>query len=305
VNKGQNIVVVTAADERYFVSLVSLLESIKRNSEFTNCIIYNLGLSHWQEIWIKKVTSPSIQLLKLPRISQKFEGWDNVDSASGCFAWKPTVLFQLSSKHRNFVWADAGVLVTRNIDDLLPIIVENGAFLVRNYEHINSTWTSDECKVAMATSEYEMNSPQLMGNFFGVSLENSFGKRLFEDWVNWSEDPKAIKGDRRLHRHDQTILSILAARLGAKVIDYQGTAVIGRFKKDYNSAIANRQFFVSHRRWIGLLPFNLLENKKRYILYFLPFLVVDVIRKYFWRARWRIRWSFIVRTVYGMRGFNK
>jgi lipopolysaccharide biosynthesis glycosyltransferase len=304
-DRRQNIVIVTAADKRYFVSLISLLESIKRNSKFTNCIVYNLGLSYWQEVWIKKVTSPSIQLLKLPVFPQKFDGWDNVNSASGCFAWKPTVLFELSSKYKNFVWADAGVLITRSIDDLFPIIAENGAFLMRNYEHINSAWTSDECRVVMATSEYEMNSPQLMGNFFGVSLENSLGKKLFEDWVYWSENPKAITGDRRLHRHDQTILSILAARVGVKVIKYQGMTSIGRFKKDYKDSIANRHFFISHRRWIGLIHFSLLEKKRVYILFFLPFLLVDVIHRYFWRAKWRMRWSFIIRTIYGIRGLNK
>ena len=304
-DRRQNIVIVTAADKRYFVSLISLLESIKRNSKFTNCIVYNLGLSYWQEVWIKKVTSPSIQLLKLPVIPQKFDGWDNVNSASGCFAWKPTVLFELSSKYKTLVWADAGVLITRSTDDLFPIIVENGAFLIRNYEHINSAWTSDECRVVMATSEYEMSSPQLMGNFFGVSLENSLGKKIFEDWVYWSENPKAIMGDRRLHRHDQTILSILAARVGVKVIDYQGMTSIGRFKKDYKDSIANHQFFIAHRRWIGLIPFSLLEKKRVYILFFLPFLLVDVIRRYFWRAKWRMRWSYIIRTIYGIRGLNK
>jgi hypothetical protein len=304
-NRNQSIVVVTAADKHYFVSLISLLESIKRNSEYTNCTVYNLGLSYWQEIWIKRVASRSIQLLKLPTIPQKFDGWDNVNSASGCFAWKPTVLSLSSQEHHNFVWADAGVLVTRNLDDLLPIIVENGAFLIRNFEHINDTWTSDDCKAAMAASKYELNSSQVMGNFFGISLENCLGKKLFEDWVHWSEVPKAIKGDRLVHRHDQTILSILTARLGAKVIDYQGVTTIGRFKRDYKDAIANQQFFVSHRRWVGLIPLNLLVGKRRYILYFLPFLLVDVMRKYDWRTKWRIRWSFIVRTIYEMRSLNK
>jgi len=304
-DKQQNVVIVTAADKRYFVSLISLLESIKRNSESNTCIVYDLGLSYLQAKWMEKAISPSVQLFKLPKLSQMFDGWDDVNSNSGCFAWKPTVLSGLSTEHENFVWADAGVLITRDLNDLLPVIFEDGSFLVRNYEHINRTWTSDDCKVVMVTSAREMNSPQIMGNFFGFSLENTLGEKLFKDWVDWSQCPKAIKGDRRFHRHDQTILSILAARFDTKVTDHQGVATIGRFKKDYNSAIAERLFFVSHRRWIALIPFKLLNHKKRFIVYLFPLLIVDVMRIYFWRAKWKIRWSFIVKIIYEMRSVNK
>jgi len=304
-DKQRNIVIVTAADKHYFASLISLLESVKRNSESNICIVFDLGLSYLQEKWMEKAIPSSVQLFKLPKLSQMFDGWDDVNSNSGCFAWKPTVLSGLSTEYENFVWADAGVLITRNLDDLLPVIFEDGSFLVRNYEHINRTWTSDECKVLMATSADEMNSPQIMGNFFSFSLENISGKKLFKDWVEWSQYPKAIKGDRRFHRHDQTILSILAARFGTKITDHQGVATIGRFKKDYNGAIAERLFFVSHRRWLGLIPFKLLSQKKRFIIYLIPLLTVDVMRKYFWRAKWKIRWSFIVKKIYETLSVNK
>jgi hypothetical protein len=232
-----------------------------------------------------------------------FDGWERVDK-SGCFAWKPIVMSNSSVEHSNLVWADAGVLITRDLDDLLPILDENGIFLVCNYQHGNLSWTTEECKIAMGVSEFELSSPQIMGNFFGVSLDHDSGKKIFEEWVKFSKDPKAIKGDRQTHRHDQTILSILSARLGVNVLNHEGITTIGRFKEDYNRAIINQDFFVSHRRWINLIPLTLLKGKRRYILYLAPLLVVDTLRRFFWRAKWKLRWSLLFRKFYGIRSTN-
>ena len=298
------MVLVTAADKKFFVSAISLLESLKRNSESTSAIIYNLGLSKRQEAWIKKVMPSNFKLSDLPKVTQEFEGWDDL-GASGNFAWKPIILREIALKHDEFVWADAGTLVTRSLEDLQSALNENGVFLLRNYDHINADWTSKDCQVIMKTTERELSSPHLMGNFFGVSQKNVLGRKLFNEWIKWAKVPNAIQGNRLVHRHDQTILSIIAARVEAKVFDPNGLTSIGRFKRDYHDAIESRNYFVAHRRWLGLIPINLISKRTRHVFFYLPYFARHLIRSFAWRMKWRLRWCFIVRKLYEFRSSKK
>ena len=296
-DSSEEITLVTAADKGYFLSLISLLESMKRNSPRTKCIVFDLGLRFYQKKWVRNLSPLDIHLLDVSNSKVKFDGWDALGN-SGCFAWKPAVLELVGETHNNLVWADAGGLITRELEQLEIPLKSDGVFLIRNYQHKNENWTSEDCKKIMGVNSFELNSSQVMGNFFALSLINQDGHNLFNEWITWSSNPLAIKGDRSNHRHDQTILSIMAARHHSKLTEPQGHTRIGRFGKDYRLSLSNGEFFLSHRRWISLFPINLVVGRKLQIIYLLPVICAGLTRQVYWRLKWRIRRSEAMTRVF-------
>jgi hypothetical protein len=190
-----------------------------------------------------------------------FDGW-NSPSARDSYAWKPRVIDEVVSEETNFIWIDAGALVCSSLQPIFDEIEISGHFLLQNYQHTNLEWTSAACATAMTVSENELSSPQVMGTFFGFSLGKTSGAELYSSWVKWCRNVNAVKGDRLTHRHDQTVLSILAARAKAKLSDHCKFMDIGRSNSDYRQAISAKITFLSHRNWIYIRE-NTFDNHSR------------------------------------------
>ena len=188
-------------------------------------------------------------------------------------------------------WVDAGVLVTGNLEDLIESVISKGALVYKNYDHLNESWTTKSCQDVMEISGKELASSQVMGNFLAFSFTSKRGSKLFNDWKYWSSNPRAIRGDAKHHRHDQTILSILVARHEIELTDYSDSTAIARFKNDYQEALKSRIVFLSHRRWLLLTPKKLNKDKKMLISLFRILTLPDVFRLLKFRTKWRLRWS--------------
>jgi hypothetical protein len=253
--------IVTAANDTYFFALISLLESLIRSgNESLDCKIFDLGLKNWQRDWIEKFTPLNVICLNLPKLENMFKGWDEPTSLNH-YAWKPVAIGQFRTEYEGIFWIDAGVLVTRNLSEYISLVSEEGALLIKNYNHRNRDWTSQTCIERMKISNMELDSFQIMGNFFSISFSNRKGLSLFEEWFYWCRIEEVVKGDRKTHRHDQTVLSILASRFQYTLQPESNFTLIGRFRSDYFAAMKNQFVFVSHRRWIILLPTKLLSNQ--------------------------------------------
>jgi len=282
--------IVTAADRRYFGSVVSLLESLRRSNNDFDCKIFDLGLTKWQREWLEASLSSNQLLLPLPSKPNLFAGWDLAKTRDN-FAWKPVVIESIAQSYSGAFWADAGVLITGNLEDLVASVNRKGALVYKNYDHRNESWTTKSCLEVMDVSDKELAASQVMGNFFAFSFTSKLGIELFNDWVYWSSNPRAIKGDAKQHRHDQTILSILVARHGIELTEYADSTAIARFKIDYQEALKSKIVFLAHRRWLLLAPKKLNEDKKMLLFLFRILTLSDMFRLLRFRTKWRLRWS--------------
>jgi lipopolysaccharide biosynthesis glycosyltransferase len=270
--------IITGADSNYYLSLLSLIRSLSLsgNLEYP-LIIFDLGLKSWQIALLKEIIPPHYAYSKLPK-DRIFDGWDD-PSTKDNYAWKARIIQEVVTKNTHYIWIDSGVVVCTSLQLVFDHIDESGSFLIRNFEHKNLDWTSNACISEMNVTESELASHQLMGTFFGFALDNSKSLEAHNEWVHWCRNEKAVKGTHDTHRHDQTILSVIAARLKLDLLDPANYMGIGRGLTDYRRAVSLEIPFLSHRNWIYLS--NKSEDgisKSRFFLVFVRSLPRHIFR---------------------------
>ena len=296
---GSDNVLITAADSKYFLSLLSLIRSLNLgdNAKYP-LYIFNLGLKSWEEKFLKSVIPDHYKYLQLP-FDNIFDGWNSPRTRDN-YAWKPRVIDEVISRETNFIWIDSGALVCASLKPVFNEIERSGHFLIRNYQHMNREWTSASCVSEMQASKHELDSHQVMGTFFGFALRNDRSAELYDSWTKWCRNVNAIKGDRQNHRHDQTILSILASRAKVELLDPEQFMNIGRTHYDYINARKLEITFLSHRNWIYLREdfVDIHSDRKAWILFCRSFdrhIFRWKLHLVYW-ARWTSAGSFYVST---------
>jgi hypothetical protein len=286
-------ILITGADKSYYLSLISLIRSLYDTSNFDYpLVIVDLGFTKWQKIALKSNLPSHYQLIELPEEPLLFKEWANPNTKNH-YAWKAIAIRNAISKAQEFIWIDAGVLVTENLQKVFNEISSSGYYLMKNEQYLNHEWTSKLCIEVMRVSTEELNSPHIMANFFGISKVHPKGKVLLEDWMKWCQVEEAIKGDRSVHRHDQSILSVLSARHGLTPIDCNFSTRIGRFISDYKASKLGTEVFVSHRNWLYLRPSHLtLSNPFNHLDATLRHLPLHGKRLWL-KIKWKLRWSML------------
>jgi hypothetical protein len=148
---------------------------------------------------------------------------------AGYWLWKPYVISKMMERCCDgdiLIYADAGVEFVNHVSHIIDRMDEN-IFLFTN-THPNHHWTKRETLDAMMPgweNTYHINTPwpqvQASVIFFKVCQETrNFVKR----WLLWCQMPGLIddsKGAQKPyfqdHRHDQSILTILATQAGYKL----------------------------------------------------------------------------------------
>jgi hypothetical protein len=130
--------------------------------------------------------------------------------------------------HTTLLWLDAVMVALRDVEPVMKLIEERGYLL---WSHPPGEWTvgaytSDACLSHYRIGrESAFDMEMLCSGVFGYSLKHPVGRQLHEAFI---EAPAvALQGtghnidhgvstDRRVlgHRHDQSVLSILAHRMG-------------------------------------------------------------------------------------------
>jgi len=209
-NLAKSRVVITAADSKYFGSLINLIGSINKTSGLDQSIlVFDLGLTFFEKGILK-----NIQGVSLGELTAVFPHIHDLEN----FSWKIAAIKQALDTVRNgsVLWLDAGIELTKSVNLLFDVIEQDGyLFNVSPLDHAN-------CKVTTLTKEETFD---LMGErkeaFENVPMVNAGiqgylkGHRSNELLINAfaaASDPKIICGPRNSHRHDQSVFSILRHR---------------------------------------------------------------------------------------------
>jgi len=144
--------------------------------------------------------------------------------------------------HDVLLWADASIVPYRSLDPIWDRIESTGAWVNQN-GWLNSEWCADPFYLhAGVTREENATIPHVVATAFGLDLRTEVGRGIYEDYLRLSQTPaiqgpwcnrnhpqhaKAPRmiGDRLWcdpcgppevigHRHDQSILSLLAWKYG-------------------------------------------------------------------------------------------
>jgi hypothetical protein len=247
--------VVTAANDQYFHSLLTLIQTLLEcnvNMEIT-LEIWDIGLTSRQKQFLKLLESKHICVRDLSEVSiEPFPG-AFLGSKSN-YAWKAFCVINSLQNSRNIIWIDAGVAVTADLSLFFEKIESEGYVFFDNFGRTNSEWTSNECKELMNFVANDEKGLQISANVFGVSNLSSTLDLILE-WVEQCSQEKNMKSDNPKHRYDQSVLSILAFRKEIHLTAFTDFCLEG---SDAGLARAENKLFLAHRRTFSWYNLNFL-----------------------------------------------
>jgi hypothetical protein len=141
------------------------------------------------------------------------------------------------------LWMDSSVVPLRPLEPLWNLIERQGYWFSNNPPHNCGEWTCDSALAPLGiTREEAFGIPHVIATAFGLDFGHAVAREFFNRFLEsavrgsafrgpWNNDDGAASKDPRVrgHRHDQTVASILAYRLGMKLTQPPRWIVDGSF----------------------------------------------------------------------------
>ncbi len=230
---------VTSCNSVFFKSCISLIASLHKTSLDTidKIFIYDLGLKKIERNFLNSLKK--VEVVDYPDSVNNF--WDGYLNPTS-FAWKCFAIKDAGKYGKNIFYLDSGAIVLKDVKVIYNIIDKDDIFLVGD-DHLNKKWTHAKCFEIMKATESEINDFQLWAGTLGYKVDGKYQK-LIDDAFAYSKIKECITGDRKYHRHDQSIYSILASRYGCSRQDLR---IYGEWIS-LEKAIEHNSVIYVHRR---------------------------------------------------------
>lgn len=183
----------------------------------------------------------------------------NEKRGGGFWLWKPYLIKKklLSIKDDDYLfYCDAGrssyYRFSSRPTNLLHYLSEKrkGMLLAPSYPHLGSLmrWTKRDCLELMEVQEREeLSKPTILASW-SIWRRTDFALDFLEEWIRFSTDRRCITDDANCmgkpnysqfqdHRHDQSIMSVLAHKMNAPFVDLSRSNVQNLINKRPNSEL--------------------------------------------------------------------
>ncbi len=157
------LIINTASDSEYFIKLLSLLGSIKKNDNKDRKIrVWDIGLEKEQLNLLKNISNVTVE--KIPHF---------MDNWQACYAWKIYILKHIPEE--NIFYMDTGMSVLRSLDCIENIIKEKDCFVVPQGTLLKQSTPKEFWSELEIDEKQFENSEQLAAGLFGFkkTLENN------------------------------------------------------------------------------------------------------------------------------------
>ncbi len=213
------VIIVTAADQRFWRSLYQFLRSAERCRLFDRyrVIVYDLGLS--------ADTRASLQ--------RRFGGCEfrcfdfsvhppHVAMARGTYAWKPVIVSDLAEEFSGafILWFDSATILRSDLADVLSDIRRRGVHVLKGFDLLVESCNPLTLQALDAPLDYMYRRTRPAG-YIGLDTRSDNARRLVRQWREHAliEDHIAPTAPverwprNRWHRYDQSLLTILLNRM--------------------------------------------------------------------------------------------
>lgn len=235
-------VLITTANSAYYESLLTLINGVHVYG--LDCVeqiyVFNLGLDE-NEI----ITLNSLKLVTVVEYT-----WEFVLSHPDSLLPKGH-MYKLYCLHygkkfgENIFWLDAGATPINNMCGIYNHIDNDHIFMVGDV-HLNKTYTHKKCIEVMNATESEMNDIHLSSGIIGYKKGGKF-EHLFDEAYKYALLGCTL-GDEENHRHDQSVLSILASRYNCPKQDIDIFGYWTDTNRNLWTALKNNSIIFVHRR---------------------------------------------------------
>jgi hypothetical protein len=239
-----NNVVITGANSPYFESLLTLINSIHKDSfdlvDMT--IVYDFGLDYREIERLK-----TLKKVMVIDIKKDFPIYETISTIkTKCHFLKMFTLYDAMSLSKNVLWLDAGACALKSLKPIFDTIESEDIFLVGDI-HLNRNYTHNKCVEIMNATEKELNDKQLWSGLVGFNSNGKHSNIIKEGW-EYSQIEGCVDGFEQDHRHDQSVLSILSSRYD---IPTQNIDIYGYWtdvNRNLQKALEINSVIFAHRR---------------------------------------------------------
>lgn len=149
----------------------------------------------------------------------------------GYWLWKPYLILQvlnLVSPNDIVMYADAGNTVISHLSPLFRLCQTDDIVLFQVHAHPNHTWTKRDAFILMdCDTDFYHNAEQVCGSPI-LFKNNPTSKKFLEKWLFYCQNPSILTDSPNVcgkpnlrsfqeHRHDQSVLSLLALKQGLTI----------------------------------------------------------------------------------------
>lgn len=177
---------------------------------------------------IDQVSSFNKQWLKKTDFYNNNKHILNLSRGSGYWLWKPFIILNFINQINDgdlLIYADSGIEIIANLEPLIDLCTkQNGILLFKVHGgHPNRKWTKRDCFVLMnCDSEYYWNSEQVNASF-QVYIKNPASVGFLQNYLYYCQQINILTDLPNIsplgnhpefvdHRHDQSVLSLLAIK---------------------------------------------------------------------------------------------
>jgi len=248
-------VIVTTANRPYYISLLTLISGIHFFGK--TCVdqiyVYDLGLENNQVQTLNKLKNVTVVNYpdELIKINPKFLEPKN-------YVYKSFCLEDSLKYGENILWLDAGVTPINEMCKIFNIIQSEDIFLVVDV-HKTGAYTHRKCVEIMSATNEELDDAMLSAGIVGIKTNGKY-RQIIKDAFNYSMIPGCVDGSQENHRHDQSVLSILATRYRCPKQNIEIYGYWTDSNRTYQTAIEAGAVIFVHRRGYENIKHLIYEN---------------------------------------------
>ena len=235
--------IITATNSPYYESLLGLISSVHKFGYelIDNITVYDIGLSEDEVRTLNNLSK--VTVIQFTEAEKMFHPEFLVGKSH---VYKNYCLHHASKFINNVLWIDSGACFINNFNEIFDKIYDEDIFLVGDI-HINKDYTHSECVDIMGVTNDELMSNQLWSGLVGFKSDGKY-QELINLSSMYSLIPNCCNGNHQNHRHDQSILSILASRYNCPRQDIDIYGYWTDSNRNLQTAINNEAIIFVHRR---------------------------------------------------------
>ena len=206
-------ILISYADKKFFKSQKILNQSALKN-----------GVNRtyaYDDIWLKAQKNfyhENRCILDMPR-------------GAGYWLWKPFIILDRLNKMDEgdiLLYVDSGAKIIGNVSPVINIVKEKEVVFFSNDYHKNSTWTKRDCFYYMDSDTPLFHDGYQIAACYLALKKNAATITLVTEWLKYSMDERIITDNENVcglpdfsdfkdHRHDQSVLSLLAIKYNIEI----------------------------------------------------------------------------------------
>jgi hypothetical protein len=215
----KEVVFVTASDHSHEKSLLNLLESLIELYPKSMIQVFDLGMTSEAKEKIKLINTSRQIEIRIFNFNQH-PNWMHISGDTrGEYAWKPISIYAVANEVKAakvIFWLDAGCLVIDSLRVIISYTSVYGFWSSSSSGSINEWSHPKVIEILDPTKKYG-NCENLNGAMVAFDTNILPGRKLLNLWFKYSQTKDTIGpegSNRNNHRHDQTLLTILAHKYG-------------------------------------------------------------------------------------------